>query len=243
MLKFAIQLYSVRDILARDISAVLSGVKRAGFDQVELFGVGPADAERWKLHLGAAGLEAVAAHVDYDTLTGDAQGVIAMAKTMRFHDVIVPWLKLGSAKEWVHAATTLDAIGARLRDAGLRLGYHNHDHEFESIGETTAFDIIFEYAKPENLFLELDVRWASELGGDACAIIREFGARCRFLHLKERPNEGKGFTELGRGVIDWPAVIAAGRKAGVQWYVVEQDESEMGAIESAAINAEYLRQF
>jgi sugar phosphate isomerase/epimerase len=221
----------------------LRSLKRAGYDHVELFGVGPADAERWNLMLGAAELDAVAAHVDYETVTLDPHGVIAMARTMRIHDIIVPWLKLQTAKEWVHAATTLDAIGGRMRDAGLRLGYHNHDHEFEAIGKTTAFDLMFEYAKPENLFLELDVRWASEHGGDAVAIIREFGARCRFLHLKERPEDGTGFTELGRGVIDWPAVVAAGRKAGVQWYIAEQDESAMGSIESAAISAEYLRRF
>lgn len=243
MLKFGIQLYSVRDELEKDVPATLRGVKQAGYDHAELFGVGPADAERWRALLDAAELDAISAHVDYDTLTSDPHGVIRMAKTMRFHDVMVPWLKLDSLQQWIHAATTMDGLGARLRDAGLRLGYHNHDHEFEAVGETTPFDVIFEYAKPENLFLELDVRWATELGGDAIAILREFGPRCRFLHLKERPKEGKGFCELGRGAIDWPAIIATGRTTGVQWHIVEQDESAIGSIQSAAISAEYLKQF
>jgi len=242
VLKFGIQLYSVREQLAQDAAATLSGVKQAGFDHVELFGVGPADAERWKRLLAVAALDVVSAHVDYDTLVGDPRGVISMARTMQFDDVIVPWLKLDSAEEWLHAATTMDALGARLRDAGLRLGYHNHYHEFEALGETKAFDIIFDHAKPENLFLELDVRWASELGGDSIAIIREFGARCRFLHIKERPKMGDGFTELGHGVIDWPAVIAAGRTVDVQWYIAEQDESP-DPLSSAVCNAEYLRRF
>jgi sugar phosphate isomerase/epimerase len=241
VLRFGIQLYSVRDQFARDVPATLAGVKRAGFDHVELFGVGPVDAERWRPMLKSAGLNVVAAHVDYDIVRDDLPGVIHLARTLNFEDVIVPWLKLDSAKEWEDAAATMDACGASLRGAGLRLGYHNHDHEFEALGNTTAFKIIFDRAKPENLFLELDVRWASEFGGDANAIIRDFGPRCRLLHLKERPKDGKGFTELGRGLIDWPAVVAAGRKAGVQCYIAEQDESAIGVFESAAINADYLR--
>jgi sugar phosphate isomerase/epimerase len=241
VLPFGIQLYSVRDHLERDVPETLRGLKAAGYDHVELFGVGPADAAPWREMLDDAGIRAVSAHVDYETVTGDPAGVMAMARTIGFEDIIVPWLELDGAKEWIHAATTLDGIGEHFREHGFRLGYHNHDHEFKPIGETTPFDILFDYTKPDNMFLELDVRWAEELGGDARAIIGEFGTRCRFLHLKERPKEGTGFTEVGRGIIDWPAIVAAGKKAGVQWYIVEQDESDTDSIESARISAEYVK--
>jgi sugar phosphate isomerase/epimerase len=241
VLPFGIQLYSVRDHLARDIPATLRGLKAAGYDHVELFGVGPADAEAWKPMLADAELRAVAAHLDFETVTGDPDGVMRLARTLGFEDIIVPWLKLDGAKEWVKAATTLDAVGKCLREAGFRLGYHNHEHEFEPIGETTPFDILFDYTKPDNMFLELDVRWAEHNGGDARAIIREFGQRCRFLHLKERPKSGTGFTEVGRGVIDWQGIVAIAKKARVQWYIVEQDESDTDSIESARISAEYVK--
>ncbi len=242
MLKFAIQLYSVRDLLAKDEAGTLAGVKRAGFDNVELFGVTPPDAARWKTLLADAGLHVAAAHVDYDIVVSDSDAVVEMARTLGFKDIIVPWLELHGRAAWAHAAATMNEIGARVRAEGFRLGYHNHYHEFQSIDETNAFDIIFDYAEPENLFLELDVRWSTELGGDAIEIIRKFGARCRFLHLKERPRSGEGFTELGRGAIDWPTVIAEGHKAGVQWYIAEQDEST-DPLASAAVNAAYLKQF
>lgn len=240
MLPFGIQLYSVRDHLERDIPATLRGLKSAGYDHVELFGVGPADAERWRPMLADAGLRAVSAHIDYETVVNDLEGVIRLARTLEFEDIIMPWLKLDGAAAWVRAAATLDGIGKRLREAGLRLGYHNHEHEFEPIGETTAFDILFDHTKPENMFLELDVRWAEHNGGDAKAIIREFGTRCRYLHLKDLPKSGTGFCEVGRGVIDWPSIVATGRKSGVQWYIVEQDESDTDSIESARISAEYV---
>lgn len=242
MLPFGIQLYSVRDAIAEDPGGTLHRLKKAGYDHVELFDVGPGQAKAWKVVLDDAEVSAVSAHVDYETLTKDLEGVANLARTIGFEDIIVPWLKFETTKEWVHAALALDDAGSQLRGQGLRLGYHNHDHEFTPIGATTPFDIIFEYAKPDNLFLELDVRWASEQGGDACALIHEFGQRCRFLHVKERPREGEGmFTEVGNGVIDWPPIFEAGRKAGVQWYIVEQDESEGDPLESAAISARFMR--
>ncbi len=243
MLKFGIQLYSVRDHLAKDVPATLAGLKRAGYDYVELFDVAPAAVPQWKTMLADAGLRAVAAHVDYETVVKNTAGAADMARTLGYTDIIVPWLKFEARHEWLHAAATMNEIGARLRAEGLNLGYHNHEHEFEAVEDTTPFDIIFSVAAPENLFMELDVRWATEYGGDAIAMLREHGSRCRYLHLKERPKDGKGFTEVGRGVIDWPAIVAAGRETGVQWHIVEQDESDTDSIESARISAEYLRRF
>ena len=243
MLPFGIQLYSVRDHLTQDVLSTLKDLKDVGYDYVELFGVGPEQAADWKAMLDQAEVKAVAAHMDYDTVVGSSSEVVEMARTIGFEDVIVPWVKVETAKEWVHAALQMDEAGAMIREEGLRLGYHNHDHEFQPIGRTTPFDIIFEYARPENLFLELDVRWASEHGGDAAAIIREFGERCRFLHIKDRPKPGEGkFTEVGNGTIDWGPILEAARHAGVQWYIVEQDESDTDSLESAAISARFMSQ-
>ena len=241
MLPFGIQLYSVRDHLADDPAGTLHKLKEIGYDYVELFGVGPEQAGQWKHMLNDADVQAVAAHVDYEIVVGNTEAAVDMAKTVGFEDIIVPWVKVDTAKEWVHAALQMDEAGVQIREQGLRLGYHNHDHEFVPLGETTPFDMIFEYAKPDHLFLELDVRWAGEEGGDVAAIIYKFGARCRFLHLKERPKEGQGqFTEVGNGAIDWEPIFEAARKAGVQWYIVEQDESEGDSLESAAISARFV---
>jgi len=243
MLPIALQLYSVRDHLERDVRETLDKVKAAGYDRVEPFGLDPDAAAEWMALLGAAGLQAVASHVDYELVRDDPDRAAEMAKIIGYEDLVVPWVMVDTAEEWVQVAGVLDEAGARLRAQGLRLGYHNHDHEFEPIGDTTPFDILFEYAAPENLFLELDVRWAGEHGGDPVAIIEEFGSRCRFLHLKEKPASGVGFTEIGRGVLDWDAIVAAGRAAGVQAYVVEQDESGRDSIESARISAEFLARY
>ena len=49
-------------------------------------------------------------------------------------------------------------------------------------------------------------------------------------------------TELGRGTIDWPAVLAAAAEAGTEWYLVEQNCEDGPALESIRISYEFLRE-
>jgi sugar phosphate isomerase/epimerase len=60
-------------------------------------------------------------------------------------------------------------------------------------------------------------------------------------HKAERDADGRPImTELGNGVLDWPAVFEAARAAGVQWLVYEQDTIERDVFESCAISYEFL---
>ena len=50
------------------------------------------------------------------------------------------------------------------------------------------------------------------------------GGRVRLLHMKDMSAEpGHGDVTPGDGTLPWPAIVAAGTEAGVEWYVVEQD--------------------
>lgn len=239
---FGIQLYSVRDALEKDTPGALHALKDAGYQFVELYGVDPDDAVRWRGMLDDAGLSVVAAHVDYELVAQETQAVVAMARAIGFDDIIVPWLQFDTVAEWETAARVLDEAGANILGEEMRLGYHNHDHEFAAIDGKRPFDIIFETAQPENLFLELDARWASAHGNDPLATMRKFGERCRFLHLKEEPasHDPEESALLGEGTIEWPHVMAAAREIGVQAYIVEQDNWP-DTLEAARRNAEFIR--
>ena len=242
MLPYAIQLYSVRDAFARDPLDTFRKLKVGGYDHVELFNVGPADAPAYRRMLDDAGVKAVSAHIPYDVVTGEVQSVIDAAGTLGTEYVVIPWLDLKKAPKWFEAAGRMDEVGEQFRRADLRLGYHNHDHEFQLFDGKTAFDIIFESSKPENLFCQLDVFWAAHAGADPVRLIRDFGARCPLVHLKEGSAGGACmFAEIGSGTTDWPPIFDACADAGVAWYIVEQDESERDPLESAAISAAYLQ--
>lgn len=240
----AIQCYSVRDRLEADPAATYRGLKDAGYNYVELFQVGPQNAGECRRMLDDAGIKAICAHVDYDTVIAHPARAIDTARILGIDAVVIPWLDLHTAEDWIDAAKTMDAVGAELRAAAVRLGYHNHDHEFSRIYDgTTAFDLIFNTASPDNLFCELDTFWAETGGGDPIAIIRNFGARCPMLHLKDRaPADAPiRFAEIGSGTTDWPPLFDAARAAGVEWYIVEQDESQRDTLESAAVSARFMK--
>jgi inosose dehydratase len=94
----------------------------------------------------------------------------------------------------------------------------------------------------------------------AAAMIRRYGDRMRYLHIKdlragvveerrgERLAASTGterlpiFCELGRGVIDYGPVMSALREVGYQdWITVEIDSSTSTPLESLRICRDYLQ--
>jgi inosose dehydratase len=120
----------------------------------------------------------------------------------------------------------LTTLGRRFQDLGVRLGYHNHMGNLgQSPGEVAA---ILDAADPAVVALELDTAHWRAAGGDPVQAIRQYRDRLSYLHLKdvEFGTDGRPyrFRELGHGVIDFPAVLAALREiAFTGWGIVELD--------------------
>jgi len=89
------------------------------------------------------------------------------------------------------------------------------------------------------------VRWA-RAGHDPAALLGKFRGRVFAVHAKDNapPGQGKeedGFAALGKGVLNWNAILPAAASAGVQWYIIEHDHP----LDPAAVvqtGAAYLNQ-
>jgi len=130
---FALQLYSVRDHLARNTVEGLRRVREAGYRHVELAGYYDLTVTRVKELLDDCGLLPVSMHVPYELVTGRTDEVIKDALFLGAFNVVVPWVggeMCPDRDAWLEAAENMDDAGARLREAGLSLSYHNHTHEF-----------------------------------------------------------------------------------------------------------------
>jgi sugar phosphate isomerase/epimerase len=241
---FALQLYSVRDHLEKDLAGTLRRVKAVGYDYVETAGTYDLDAAGFKALLEQCGLRAVSAHMDLETVTQRTENAIADAHALGVRYVVMPWtdpaLMLDKAS-WVACGKALDAAGMAFRAAGIRLGYHNHEHEFVRFDGASALDILMGAASAENLFAQIDCYWVSYGHADPAALIRRYKGRCPLIHVKDMAaGEGRDVTEIGNGIIDWRKVFAAGVEAGTEWYVVEQDHSRTDSIESARTSAAFM---
>ncbi len=245
---YALQLYSVRDHCERNPEAGLRRVKESGYDYVELAGLYGLDASDYKALLDAVGLTPISKHVGYEIIAADIEEVQRQARILGVSYVVVPWLGVETCPDrehWLLAAQQMNSAGAKLRESGIHLCYHNHAHEFARIDGNLIFDLIFENSDAENLSIELDTCWAHAGGMDVPALLARHVGRVPLAHIKDcKPLTGPEsvvFTELGRGVMDWDTVLPAAKAAGAQWFIVEQDESEGDSMESAAVNAAFMK--
>jgi sugar phosphate isomerase/epimerase len=240
--QIALQLYTVRRLAADDLVGTLRAVAAAGYRAVELAGLpdtGPGALARL---LDEAGLRVVAAHEGIEPLSADTAAVLERLAEVRCPRVIVPWLpqeRRQTVEEVRGFAAELGAVARILADRGIRLGYHNHAFEFEPLDGTTVWDVLLTELPPE-VEIELDVYWASVGGRDPVAEIHATSGRVRLLHMKDRaPGPEPHDAPAGKGSLPFPEIVEAGRAAGVEWYIVEQDESR-DPLDDVALALRYL---
>ncbi len=173
---------------------------------------------------------------------------------------ITPEMGLTDA-EWVIYADAANRLARRVRDeAGVRTVVHQH---LGTLIETGAeVRRLMAMTDPDLLGICLDTgHWTFGTGENPVDAVREFGDRIWHVHFKDsdaavmaesRAQQWDGLTstghgvfcELGKGVVDFPGVLAALEETGYDgWIVVEQDILPgMGnPRESARRNREYLR--
>lgn len=241
----ALQLYTVRDHLGKDYIGTLKRVKEIGYDIVQLGTNAPFDAARLREVMDEIGLKPAGIHVALNEMESRLDHWIAYAKTIGTDHLIIPWLpeaRRRTKEDWLANAALMDSLGARCKEKGIRLSYHNHSFEFVKFGRTYALDLLYKNTAPDHLYAELDTYWIKHGGADPVAYIRKYAGRQPTLHIKDMAaDEKRSFAEIGRGILDWPAIHKAALKAGVACYCVEQDICPGDSLESARISLEFTR--
>lgn len=225
--QIGLQLYTVRRPAADDLSGTLRAVAEAGFRDVELAGLPGIPAHELLSHLDAAGLRPIAAHVSLDAFRSDLGGTLDWLEAVACARAVIPWLPAEDRSGPGRVREVAGELGEIAEAAGRRsigLAYHNHDFEFGDMDGTSMWGVLLE-ALPASIDLELDVYWAAVAGRGPVDLIEQLGPRVKLLHMKDL---AAGPTPVdapaGQGTLDWPRIVGAAREAGVEWYVVEQDE-------------------
>ncbi len=77
---------------------------------------------------------------------------------------------------------------------------------------------------PRLVGLELDLYWARYAGVDPEGLLESVADRVSLLHLKDMaPDEERSDAPVGEGTMPWDRLLAAGDRAGAEWFIVEQD--------------------
>jgi sugar phosphate isomerase/epimerase len=220
----------VAEELDADFPGTLRRLAALGYAGIEMGEKRVADAggpERLAALLADAGLELITLMVLREPLRDRLDEVRTACRTLRCRYLTVPWAPLDSLDAVKADATLYSEAGMRLRDDGVQLCYHHHEHELLTRlrGGQTALDCLLAETRPEALALHLDAAWATFGRINPVSLLERYSGRVPLVHLKDLYDlELRGcFTCPGTGLVDLAGVIQASRRHGVAWLTVEQD--------------------
>ena len=245
------QLYTVRQEAERALPAVLEAIHKIGYQEVETYwNVYTHPAAELRRMIADHGLRVPSGHFDYAGL----ESKIDYAKILGVDYMICPmlpenmWYTLDGFRR---AADQLNIWGEKVRQAGMQLGFHNHNYEFRRFGDTTGFETMMKIADPKLVCLEMDCYWIVEAGENPLRMFERYGNRIQLLHLKDRKpgfptsqvkdGAAEHFTEVGSGAINWKPILAAAEKNAVKHFYVERDSGGLAPTESLRISFLYLK--
>lgn len=241
MSRLGLQLYTVRDECAADLAGAIARTAELGFEGVELHdlhGHAPAGVRRL---LDRHGLAACARHTGLEAVEADPEGLARELEALGTDRLVVAWIPAPRTAAEADAATDrLVAAAERVAGLGVRLGFHNHDGELAVLDDgSRMLDRLLAAGAP--LFLELDLGWAWYAGVDPYDLLERAAGRVPLVHVKDlRRAGGPAHVPLGDGEIDFEALGASAAAAGVEWLVVEQDETDGHGFEAVARSVAHL---
>jgi sugar phosphate isomerase/epimerase len=234
----AVQMYTLRDFIKTREGFVesLGKISKIGYRAVQLSAVGAMNGERPEVSATEArtlldehGLSCVATHRGWDDLIERTDAEIEFHQTLGCDYVAIgglpaPYRQQG-AEGYRHFVADAVPVIARLKEVGIRFGYHNHDFEFQRLAPgRTHYDLLIE-AEP-GLTLEIDVYWAVHAGVNPIRLFERGAGRVPVIHVKDKevvPGDGPVMAAVGEGNLDWDSILPACAAAGVEVYAVEQD--------------------
>ncbi len=243
--QIGIQLYTVRDLFKQNPAGVLKMLAQAGFTQVEFANLEPLpiSPREFRKIADDVGITFPSSHFNPNIFFDTPQKAIDIAGELGAKYVINSWI---DEKERTNAgyrdqAEKFNVLGASMRKAGFRYGFHNHEFEFKKMdGEKTGYDLLLQNTDPTLVDMELDMYWVVDGGADIIDLLTRYPGRFKLAHIKDRTADGK-MVNVGEGVIDWKTAIAKAKDVGIEYYFVEHDEPPAPVAAAVASSYQYLR--
>jgi sugar phosphate isomerase/epimerase len=258
-----IQLYSVREQMAKDFEGTLAAVHTAGFQEVESASLPKKPAADIRKALDQAGLKCVSSHRSFTDVTRDLDATTEFEKTIGVSYIICPGpgrknppasgTKAGpmTIDDWKYNAEEFNKTGEKLKGAGINFGYHNHWVEFQPVEGKVPYEQLLELCEPDKMTFEMDCGWVKVAGQDPVALMKKYPQRFSMLHVKDfhlppsisyATHEDAKVTELGRGSIDYrPIFLQAAENQKITHAFVEQEAFDIPWQESLKVDADYLK--
>jgi sugar phosphate isomerase/epimerase len=247
-----LELYTVREMFAKDPAKTLMDVAAAGYKEVE---VGPGSKpDTLAASLRAAGLTAPSGYFDSPKTLDDWKRSVEDAHSYGLRYIVVGDNPSLSSDDWKKRAELYTQCGRHAKSAGMQFCYHAHFREMESASGPCGYDILLTECDPALLKMEMDIFWMNYAGADPLAYWKRYPGRFPLLHIKDMrkgveinskedvPESGPNpFAPVGEGTIDWAKYFAQVHEAGAKHIFVEQDRCNLPILEAIKTSYGYLR--
>jgi len=245
-----LQLYTIRDAMTADVEGSLKIVSETGYKFVELadyanrkfYNYEPAEFLKLVKDLG---MQILSSHTQVEGAGVTLDNAKIMAEDHAKLGVkfcLQPWIveeMRTSVASYQRMAENWNRIGAVMKEFGIQFGYHNHNFEFATVeGKVPYFDVMLAELDKDLVTMELDMFWTTKAGHNPVDLFKKYPGRFKLFHLKDAYTNEAPFYDViktdiapvGEGVIDFKSIIAAGDIAGMEYMIVEQDESRNNTI-------------
>ncbi len=236
-MEISLQLYSIHGETQADFAGSVKRVGEIGFNGVEFAGYGGFTAGEQTQLLKESGLYSVGTHTGLHVFEENFEVELEYSKQIGSKYIICPYAKLDTMEEVEYLAEVLNKASEKAAGTGIKVGYHNHAHEFVKIGDKYALDLLAEKTA-DHVVLELDVFWVAYAGVDPVEYIKKWGKRVELIHIKQM-NDAKQNVDVADGVLDMKKIKEAAIYAN--YFVLEHEEYDKPVWDAIKNDYDYLR--
>jgi sugar phosphate isomerase/epimerase len=235
--------YTLRAELAHDVEGTLREVAGIGYRELDMYVYETGlEAPATRAILDRLGLACTSARVRTYHMYRGWERFIDVANTLGARYITLAYLppeEIVTLRDWHELADLFNKCGAAAARHGLTFCYHNHDTEFTPIDGVVPYDLLLSETDPALVKMQIDVYWLTHGGRSAVSELHRLAGRVATLHLKDM-DAARKIATVGRGTIDFPAVLRAAMETGIEHWYVEEDNPQPPRIEAVRAAYQYL---
>ena len=248
--KIGLQLYSLRDVINANVRGTLKKVADFGYKQLETYGYVEGKLFGMKSRefsdtVKELGMRITSGHYSQSQMN-DWERAIADAKETGQDYMVISSLDIEARKrtldDYKKGCEMMNKSAEMCKRSGLRLGYHNHDGEFNLIDGQIPYNLMLKELDPKLVGMELDIYWIVFAGHDPLQYIARYPGRFEQWHVKDmNKTDRKLNADVGTGSIDFKPLFAKAAQSGLKHFYVEQETYPRSPIESVGACINYLK--
>jgi sugar phosphate isomerase/epimerase len=260
--KIGIQLYTLRDVIFKDVQGTLKQVADFGYQELELFGYndgkvfGKPVSEFAKM-VKDLGMKITSGHYStglinppdrpaiVGSLSNQWEKAVNDAKVLGQEYMLVAYLQKEERKSMDDYKKVCELINKNAeicKNYGIQIGYHNHDFEFEPIDGQVPYDLMLKELDPKSVSMELDLFWTIYANQDPLKLFAAHPGRFEQWHVKDMSKDDrKRNADVGTGTIDFKPIFAKAKESGMKHFYIEHDNFPSSSIESVKADAQNIK--